>query len=171
MRRMLGMTALGLVSLALSQLVGQNLPDGSEPAPYTLELSRQGTATVADGYRVFVMLAQEHGRIDSEIPAVNMEFNQLRHTLISAGLISRSWCFHPSAGLERDVLAYMTASYLNVRPGLLTSLLGMTRRYAYREMQFRRFMKSGQPHQIVSGAELLSVMTRVAIEVSDDADN
>lgn len=171
MRRMLVMTALVLVGWALPQLVGQNLPDDSEPVPYTLELSRQGTATVADGYLVFVMLAQEHGRIDSEIPAVDMEFAQLRHTLICAGVISRSWCFHPAAGLQRDVLAYMTASYLDVRPGLLTSLLGMTRRYAYREMQFRRFMKSGQPRQVVSGAELLSVMTRVSIEVRDDADN
>ena len=171
MRRMIGIAALGLVGLALPQLVGQNLPDDSEPAPYTLELSRQGTATVADGYRVFVMLAQQHGQIDSDVAAVDMEFGQLQQTMIAAGWISRSWCFHSSAGLERDVLAYMAASYLDVRPGLLTSLLGMTRRYAYREMQFRRFMKSGQPHQIVSGAELLSVMTRMAIEVSDDSDN
>ena len=70
-----------------------------------------------------------------------------------------------AAGLERDVLAYMAASYLDIRPGLLTSLFGMTRRYAYREMQFRSLMVQGQPRQVVSGSELLSVMTRVAAEV------
>jgi len=171
MRPILWITALGLAGLALPILVGQDPPDRTEPAPYSLMLSRQGTATVADGYRVFVMLAQQQGRIDAEVPAARMRFDQLRKAMISEGLVSRFWRFDPAAGLEREVLAYMAASYLDVKPGLLTSIVGMTRRYAYREMQFRQIMKSGQPHQVISGSELLSVLTRVTIEVSDDEDN
>lgn len=168
MRRTLWIMTLGLLGLALPIVVGQDPPDPEEPVPFTLRLSRQGTATIADGYRVFAMLAQQHGRIDAEVPAGEMRFDQLRKVLHQEEIVPGSWQFDPAAGLQRDALAYMAASYLGIRPGLLTSLLGKTRRYAYREMQFRRLMKSGQPRQVVSGSELLSVMTRVAIEVNDD---
>jgi hypothetical protein len=94
-----------------------------------------------------------------------MSFDNLQTVLRDAELVSGSWTFDPADGLERDLLAYLAASYLDIKPGLLTSIFGMTRRYAYREMQHRGLMIQGQPREIVSGSELLSVLTRIAMEI------
>ena len=47
MRRTLWIMTLGLLGLALPIVVGQDPPDPEEPVPFTLRLSRQGTATIA----------------------------------------------------------------------------------------------------------------------------
>ena len=59
----------------------------------------------------------------------------------------------------------MSASYIGCRPGVITGLCGMTRRYAHREMLYRGIIAAGAPNTLVSGSELLSVATRVARRV------
>ncbi len=163
MKRLLAITACGLLALALSA-GGQDARDAEELVPVSSVISRKSRATVKDGYLVVAMLARQDGRINVGTRVEELTFAQLRKLLIDDGVVARSWNFDPAAGLERDVLAYMAASYLNIKPGLLTSLFGMTRRYAYREMQFRGLMVQDQSKQTISGSELLSVMTRVAAE-------
>jgi hypothetical protein len=51
---------------------------------------------------------------------------------------------------------------MGCRPGLVTGVFGMTRRYAHREMLYRQIIAPGAPGTLVSGSELLSVAGRVA---------
>jgi len=164
MKRILAVTACALLVASLSA-GRQDTGDVEDVVPVSATIARQRRATIKDGYLVVALLAQQDGRIDADARIETMSFSGLRRRLVAEGIVAESWSFDPAAGLERDVLAYMAASYLDIRPGLLTSLFGMTRRYAYREMQFRSLMVQGQPRQVVSGSELLSVMTRVAAEV------
>ena len=158
--------ACGLLAVSLTA-GGQDArrDDSDARLPASVAVARKPRATIIDGYRAMARLARQHGRIDGRLDVDTMRFAKLRGTLIDEGVIDGGWSFTPMAGLERDVLAYMAASYLDIRPGLLTSIFGMTRRYSYREMQHRGMMVQGQPRQIVSGSELLSVLTRVASEV------
>ena len=162
---LMALTACGLLAVTLAA-AAQN-PPREEPdvkLPASVEIARQRQATVADAYLLVARLARTQGRIDAETDVDGMAFEELRALLLEQGLVDGSWTFDPAAGLERDTLAYIGASYLDIKPGLLTSIFGKTRRYSYREMQHRRLMVQGQPRQVVSGSELLSVLTRIAAE-------
>ena len=152
------------VSLTAGGQDSRRRSDSDAKLPSSVTLAHKPRAKVIDGYRAMARLAHQHGRIDGQVDFDTMPFAELRRLLIGEGVIDDGWGFTPMAGLERDVLAYMAASYLDIRPGLLTSIFGMTRRYSYRELQHRGMMVQGQPRQVVSGSELLSVLTRVAAE-------
>jgi hypothetical protein len=131
--------------------------------PTIAMVADRGAATVEDGYRVFLLLAHDQGRLDDNLDVERMEFEELREQLVALCLISARWNYHPDQCLRRDVVAYMSASYVGIRPGLLTGLFGMTRRYAHREMLFRQYIAPGSPRSFVTGSELLSVATRISI--------
>ena len=162
----LAIAACGLLAVSLTA-GGQNARRDQADArlPASVTVSRKPRAKIIDGYRAMARLARQHGRIDRQLDVDEMSFADLRSTLVREGVVDDGWGFIPMAGLKRDVLAYMAASYLDIRPGLLTSIFGMTRRYSYREMHHRGLMVQGQPRQVVSGSALLSVLPRVAAEV------
>ena len=141
-----------------------------EPEPFTYTIGRKGTATIEDGYRVFVALAVEQGRLklDGKTSPGELSFEELAAHLQALSVINPKWTYAPDQHLRRDVLAYMSASYMGVRPGLLTGVLGMTRRYAHREMLYRQVIAPGAPGTFVSGSELLSVAGRVARRTGPD---
>ena len=164
--RTCSLMAIGLLALTLA--AGAHNEPGDEPdarLPISVRIARKPKATVDDGYRLVARLAQTHGRIDAGTPVDELPFDQLQTTLLDLDLVPDSSAIDADDELERDHLAYITASYLDIKPGLLTSIFGMTRRYAYREMQHRGLMVQGQPRQTVSGSELLSVLTRIAIQI------
>jgi hypothetical protein len=133
-------------------------------------VARRGTATVEDAYRQFLSMASRQGRSHITGDVDEMSFDEVRAQLESLCLIDASWEYAPNTCLRRDVLAYMTCSYLGCRPGLVTGLCGMTRRYAHREMVYQRVIAPGAPATLVSGSELLSVVTRVSRRVDPRRD-
>ncbi len=169
MRSMI-LLVLGLVAGLTIRADGVDTDDVVAPEPLTFDVARHGTATVEDGYRVFAMLAQEQGRLTNEFPAERMTFAELQSSLDRIGLSESNGRCRAGDALRRDVVAYMSVQYLGIRPGLLNGLFGVTRRYAYREMQHRELMVAGNPKTIVSGSELLSVVTRVALHSQPDGD-
>ena len=140
------------------------------PEPVAYDIARRGAVTVEDAYRLFAMLAQDQGRLSDELPVESMTFCELQQVLIQICVVSGKWRYCSTDCLRRDVLAYLSMRYLGYRPGLLTSLFGMTRRYAHREMVYRELIAPGSPRTIVSGSELLSVTTRVSVLVQPHED-
>ena len=138
--------------------------DQPEPEPLSYAIARKGTATVEDAYRVFVAMAAEQGRLklDGQRRVEELKFEELATQLQSVTLIDPHWEYSPHDCLRRDVLAYMACSHMGCRPGLVTGVFGMTRRYAHREMLYRQIIAPGAPGTLVSGSELLSVAGRVA---------
>ena len=70
--------------------------------------------------------------------------------------------FDPMAPLRRGVAAHMFHRALGIRGGLAWHLFGPTERYALKELVFRGIMASGHPHDLISGAELVQIMSLVA---------
>jgi hypothetical protein len=162
MRRGIFSVACLTIIVAAAAAAWDDPRTASPPQPIGYAVARQGIATVEDAYRVFVAMAVEHGRAAPEINPDEMCFEHLAATLTDLCMIDPAWTFGPADCLERDVLAYMAASYLGCRPGLVTGMFGMTRRYAHREMLYRGIIAPGAPRTVVTGSELLSVATRVA---------
>lgn len=144
------------------------VPEGDDPS--VAMIADHVAATVEDGYRVFLLLARDQGRLDDHLDIEGMAFEEVREYLIALCIISPRWNYDPEQCLRRDVVAYMSASYIGIRPGLLTGFFGMTRRYAHREMQFRQYIAPGSPRSFVTGSELLSIATRVSICVEPHQD-
>ena len=138
--------------------------DPQEPEPPSYAIARRGTATVEDGYRTFVATAVEQGRIklDGSRTVERLSYDELAAQLRTLGVIDPHWEYAAHDCLRRDVVAYMACSYMGCRPGLVTGVFGMTRRYAHREMLYRQIIAPGAPGTLVSGSELLSVAGRVA---------
>jgi hypothetical protein len=132
--------------------------------------ARRGTATVEDAYRQFLSLAVTHGRAKLDRDEDELSFDEVAAQLESLCIIDPEWNYPANTCLRRDVLAYMACSYLGCRPGLVTGLLGMTRRYAHREMLYQKVIAPGAPGTLVSGSELLSVVTRVSRRVEIQRD-
>ncbi len=138
----------------------QPKPDQSSQ-PFAFGLSRKGTATVEDAYRLFLTMAVGHRRVELHESVRKLSYEQVSAQLELLCVIDGEWGFEPQTCLRRDVLAYMCAAYMGCRPGLITGVCGMTRRYAHREMAYQRIVPPGAPGTLVSGPELLSVLTRV----------
>ena len=158
-------------SILATILVGAAAPGDSLSAPQPTQdatessardIARQGTATVEDAYRAFLSLAASQGRVKLDQDADDLSFDEVTAQLVALCLIDPDWSYSPDTCLRRDVMAYMACSYLGCRPGLLTGALGMTRRYAHREMLYQKVIPPGAPATLVSGSELLSVASRVS---------
>ncbi len=143
-------------------------PAKTEPPAYAL--ARKGTATVEDAYRQFAALATGQGRLTIKGNLSDASFAEVTAHLEALGILDTSWKFDAACGLRRDVLAYMCTSYMGYRPGLITGMCGMTRRYAHREMLRRGVLPPGMPNVVVSGADLLAVISTVAERTNPNPD-
>jgi hypothetical protein len=165
------LTILAAFGLTVSQAQDQDKepdPKKSESASY--DMARRGAATVQDAYRTFITLAESQGRVKLDRNVDEMSFDEITAQLEALCLIDADWHYSAETCLRRDVMAYMACSYLGCRPGVLTGLMGMTRRYAQREMLYQRVIGPGAPATVVSGSELLSVATRVSRRAKPNRD-
>src|SRR5262245_52880218 len=129
-RRAIKMSAVLLVAAMSAGLVPQDKPAAERERELpSYGVSRRGTATVEDAYRQFLTMAASHGRVKLTGEVDEMSFDEVTAQLEALCTIDPSWRYAPNACLRRDVLAYMTCSYVGCRPGVLTSVCGMTRRY------------------------------------------
>jgi len=146
------------------------LQEAKAGEPIEFAVARRGTATFEDACRLFLIMAVRHGRVKTDKDPEQMDFSDVVAEMLGLSLISPRWCLIADTPLRRDVLAYMAARYLGCRPGLFTSLFGMTRRYAHREMVYREIIAPGPPGTYVSGPELLSVISRIERRVQRHGD-
>ena len=68
--------------------------------------------------------------------------------------------FDPMKPLRRGLTAYVLRKVLNVKGGIFARLFAESERYALKEMTYEGVMSSGNIHEIISGDELASTMTR-----------
>jgi hypothetical protein len=170
MRLIALVTTLLLAATSGARANQDQKPDKADSEAPSFGTVRRGTATVEDAYRQFLSLAVTHGRVKLDRDEDELSFAEVTGQLESLCVIDPQWNYSPDTCLRRDVLAYMSCSYLGCRPGLITGMLGMTRRYAHREMLYQKVIAPGAPGTLVSGSELLSVVTRVSrrVEVQRD---
>ena len=81
-------------------------------------------------------------------------------TLKSRGLLAAGFNAPPERAIDRGTLAVALAKALKIRGGVVTSLFGMSPRYATRELQFLNVYPPSSPNQTFSGAEFLGIMAK-----------
>ncbi len=70
--------------------------------------------------------------------------------------------FDPMEPLRKGVAAYMFYKALDVKGGIALYLFGPSERYTLRELAFQGYMSPGHANDLVSGEELVQIMTRAA---------
>lgn len=170
---LLGLMGLGLATMNVAQVATQTrLKD--PPAAYTL--AGKGTVTLDEalpGVHYIVIRLTPEGRARAHAvdgPRFEADFNKVCTDLEHLGIIPSSWRTQRRAYLTRGKLAYMVCSILKIRPGLLTGLFGMSERYALRELSHRELMAGGPTSAYVTGAELVSVLSRVSMRLAKVAE-
>ncbi len=121
---------------------------------YFRELVDKGNATYADAYRMINILAKGHDTPDES-------FDDFKNELLNLEIIPQKWSdFKADEFINRGQLAYMLVKALGIKGGLTTRIFGPTPRYAFRECVMRKLIASGFPNELVSGGELISVLSR-----------
>ena len=68
--------------------------------------------------------------------------------------------FDPMEPLRKGLIAYMFSMALDIKGGVVLSLFGMSERYALKKLVYQGMMSSGNVKDIVSGEELISILTQ-----------
>lgn len=68
--------------------------------------------------------------------------------------------FDPTEPLRKGLTAYMFCKALEIKGGVFLRLLGMRGRYALKELVHQGMMSSGNVKDIVSGEDLVSILTQ-----------
>lgn len=98
--------------------------------------------------------------VDEELIDLDAQAGYLREK----GFLSRRFRegFDPMAPLRRGPAAYMFLRALGIPGGIALHLFGPSERYALKEMVFQGILSPGHAEDILSGAELLQIMSQAA---------
>ncbi len=142
------------------------------------ELVERGVATYEDGCRAISAYV--------DIPAETMTFEEVVSALKKKGIVDRRWEYKPDKALTRGIVAYMIFKVLDMKGGFTMHAIngigrftrfmcrklgisddftmpdiGIGRRYAYLEFQFRGIIPQGNKKQFLTGHDLMAVMYRL----------
>lgn len=102
---------------------------------------------------------------DGEL-AEDLSFEDRINQLKEDGIVPSSWERESEDPLTRGELAYMFYRSMDLEGGVVIRIFGVSRRYAYKELHFRRIMTEGMQSRRIDGEELISVL-RAASEYQD----
>ncbi len=123
---------------------------------YFLKLAQKRIAYHYDAAKAIVILMG----VDEEYLDLTSQVGYLQeHGLLPARLHDT---FDPRAPLRRGVAAYMFRQVLGIRGGIALHLFGGSERYALKELAFQGIMSPGHVNDLVSGAELVQIMSQAA---------
>ncbi len=142
------------------------------------DLTEKGVATYEDGCRAISYFV--------DVPADTMTFDKLVLKLKEKGIIGKRWKYKAEKPVTRGIMAYMVCRVLNIKGGLtmrtidttkrFTRLIcsklgikddfglpdiGMSKRYAYLELQNMGLVPIGHKKTFLTGHDLLALMYRV----------
>lgn len=124
-------------------------------AKYMEEVVGRNAVTVGDGYQLIMYLLGLEGKYSD----LESQFEFLRENRI----VKKSTLEKPANRLlRRGELAYMLVKALRLRGGLKAWALGMNERFAMEELLYRGIMRQGHGKDLVTGQELVLIMTRAA---------
>lgn len=142
------------------------------------ELVERGVATYEDGCRAISAYV--------DIPAGTMTFEEVVSALKKKGIVDRRWVYKPDKVFTRGIAAYMIFKVLDMKGGFTMHTLnglgrftsfvcrklgisddftmpdiGVGRRYAYLEFQFKGIIPQGNKRTFLTGHDLMAVMYRL----------
>lgn len=117
------------------------------------QLAGRQAVTFADGVELILVLMQ----IEKKYP----DFDSRKEFLTKTGILPAKWnAYGASDPLRRGELAYMVVKMLRLEGGLKAHLFGMNRRFAMEELIHEGIMREGHGQDLMTGTELVQVMTQ-----------
>lgn len=122
-------------------------------------LTRQPKCTVADAIRAVCILAEGKD--------IGRSFSERYNYLKNKGIVKDKWQLRPDDMIDRGSLAYMLCKIAGIKGGIDMFIFGKIlqigeRRYAYRELVYRRLMDNKKvDYSYVSGPELTTIIGKV----------
>jgi hypothetical protein len=139
--------------IALVLLAAQAAPPAQEKrTDFLRRLYEKDRASLADASRLAVGLAKD-------APAEG----DARQEAVGLGLLDPAWELSDAGPVDKGTVAYMLVKALGIKGGLTMSVFGPSRRYAFRELVFLRIMKGGTPGELMTGRELIDVLSAAEI--------
>ena len=148
---------IGIGSAGCSQIKRPEQADQSEKVEIDEllheQLQNESMVTVAEAYRVMLVLADGEDRYKS--------FEERQAALEGRGLVRPEWGLQRDDCIDKGSVAYMVCKILNHRGGLDLALLGAAgigdRRYALRELVDLQLTPSAPAYRYITGAELVDL--------------
>jgi hypothetical protein len=139
--------------IALVLLAAQAAPPAQEKrTDFLRRVYEKDRAGFGDACRLVVGLAKDApGEGDATREAAGL------------GLVDPAWGIESASPVDKGTVAYMLVKALGIKGGLTMSVFGPSRRYAFRELVFLRIMKGGTPGELITGRELIDVLSAAEI--------
>lgn len=135
-------------------------PSAPVPQPlqpvYVVMLAQKRIAFGYDAAKSIVILLG----IDEECIDLDSQMRYLQEQKLLPPRLQQS--FDPMQPLRKGVAAYLFARALKLDGGLVLHLFGPSERYAVKELVFQSMMSQGHVNDLVSGAELVQLMSQAA---------
>ncbi len=119
-------------------------------------LAEVDLVTVDEAYRAMLILADgQDGR---------KNFEERRKELEARGIARAAWNLQPENVIDAGSASYMVCQICQLRGGVGSRLLGSwglgDRRYALRELVYRKMIEETTDYQYMTGAEMYALMTQ-----------
>ncbi len=151
---------LGLGAIGCSQMTRVEQAEQGDKAELDdflhQHLQEAPMVTVAEAYRAMLYLADGEEQYDG--------FEAREAALYERGIARPEWKLQATACIDRGSVAYMVCKICRIRGGVNYTLFGGLgigdRRYAVRELIYRRMLDEGADYRYLSGAEMVSLMAK-----------
>lgn len=98
-----------------------------------------------------------------------LDLNSQVAFLIDQGYLPKKYKdnFNPKEPLRRGLASYMFYKILDIKGGVILRIIGPTQRYAMKELAHEGILAEGNVGDILSGGELISILTQSANYLAD----
>ena len=134
---------------------GKELPANEDSAEFIDRIASQASVSENDAARGILLL------LDGKDAAPN--FQKRVESLRARQIVDSRWDFSAARPITKGKFAYMICQAGGVPGGVMLTVLGPTRRYCLRELQYRDVMVQGSMFTSVTGLEYVSVLTRADV--------
>jgi hypothetical protein len=148
--RLAAILALGALPLGAQQDAPRKDPQ-EKRTDAVRRLYEKDRAGAGDACRLILALVKD-------APAEG-DFEAVRKEAVERGLLDAGWELAENAPVTKGTVAYMLVKALGIKGGLTMSVLGPTRRYAFRECVYLRLISGGTPGEYMTGRELIDVLS------------
>ncbi len=129
-------------------------PETMDDMTFQAYMANVPVVTVDEACRAMLILADGEDKTRS--------WEERREVMLQRGLLRPAWGLHPNHMIDRGSLAYMVCKICRITGGLNRIALGSwglgDRRYAHRELVYRKMMPEGSDYQPVTGGEMVSLL-------------
>lgn len=158
MRPILGLRFWLFVSI-LSLMI-QCSPCPAYDAQYLNETIGRKAVSLGDGCQFIMYLLN----LENKYPSFEEQMQFLKNNQYAPPAILTK---EENTPLSRGELAYMIAKTLHLKGGLKARLFGLNERFAMEELIHQDIMRAGHAQDLVTGQELVVLMTRSAEHLSE----